>query len=101
MSSLLAGAVGWRRHRYSDAAGDFAEQQHGSRPGQDAHPIQKVQLLDLEDAVQRGTLMISTCTTATVPAIVRKVGLFKRPRKPLFSGVRERQLIWFHTWKKT
>ena len=48
-----------------------------------------------------GTLMISACTTATVPAIVRNVGLFCMPLNPLASGVRERQLIWFHTWKKT
>ncbi len=45
--------------------------------------------------------MISACTTATVPAIARNVRLRNRPLKPLMSGVSERALIWFHTWKNT
>src|SRR5579871_1904515 len=49
----------------------------------------------------KGTLMMMACTIATVPAINRNVGLFWMPLRPLDSGVRERQLIWFHTWKKT
>src|SRR5581483_5337765 len=55
----------------------------------------------LKTAARKGTLTISTCTRATVPAIARNVGLPSKPCRPLIWGTSDRQLIWFHTWKNT
>src|SRR5262245_56210417 len=38
---------------------------------------------------------------ATAPAITMNVGFSRMRSKPLMSGVSDRQLIWFHTWKNT
>ena len=40
-----------------------------------------------------GTLTISICTSATVPAMTRKMGLANKPAKPLTAGTSDRQLI--------
>src|SRR5262245_20207161 len=52
-------------------------------------------------SARAGTLVINTWTTAVVPTIARNVRLARMLWKPLVSGVSDRQLISFHTWKNT